>query len=86
MQLAPADRTVLVAEHFGVRLRRTCETGSSPDTTPPLNPSFNWERWRTGAGIVFQGERTTTYTAVEAIPCPDGTWVYAEGTAYDTPW
>jgi hypothetical protein len=53
--------------------------------TPPLNPSFNWECWRTGAGIVCEGERTTTYTAVVTpIPCPDGAWVYATGWAYDT--
>jgi hypothetical protein len=52
--------------------------------TPPLNPSFDWECWRTGAGIVCDGERTTTYTGAEAIPCPDGTWIYATGSAHDT--
>ena len=52
--------------------------------SPPLNPSFDWECWRTGTGIVCDGERTTTYTAVEALPCPDGSWIYASGSAYDT--
>ncbi|HEX6127901.1 MAG TPA: hypothetical protein VF071_02660 [Candidatus Limnocylindria bacterium] len=51
--------------------------------SPPLNPSFDWECWRTGSGIVCDGERTTTYTAVEALPCPGG-WIYATGSAYDT--
>jgi hypothetical protein len=48
--------------------------------TPPLNPSFTWECWRNATGIVCNGERTLTYTAVEAIPCPDGGWIYATGT------
>jgi len=57
-----------------------------PDTvdpalmTPPLNPSFTWECWRTGTGIVCDGERTLTYTAIQAIPCPDGGWIYVSGT------
>lgn len=48
--------------------------------TPPLNPSFDWECWRTATGIICDGERTLSYTAVEAFPCPDGSWVYASGT------
>jgi hypothetical protein len=48
--------------------------------TPPLNPSFTWECWRNAQGIVCDGERTLTYTAVEALPCPDGSWVYVTGT------
>jgi len=61
-----------------------------PDTvdpalmTPPLNPSFTWECWRAGDQIVCDGERTTEYTSVEAIPCPDGGWIYATGVARDT--
>lgn len=60
-----------------------------PDTvdpglmTPPLNPSFTWECWRAGDQIVCDGERVTTYEAVEAIPCDDG-WIYATGIARDT--
>jgi hypothetical protein len=52
--------------------------------TPPLNPSFTWECWRAGNQIVCEGDRTTEYTAVEAIPCPDGGWIYATGSAHDT--
>ena len=52
--------------------------------TPALNPSFDWECWRAGDRIVCDGERTTEYTAVEAIPCPDGGWIYATGSAHDT--
>jgi hypothetical protein len=61
-----------------------------PDTvdpslmSPPLNPTFEWECWRTGDMIVCDGERSTEYTAVEAIPCPDGDWIYATGSAHDT--
>ena len=51
--------------------------------TPPLNPSFTWECWRAGAQIVCDGERITTYEAVEAIPCDDG-WIFATGIALDT--
>ena len=51
--------------------------------TPPLNPSFTWECWRAGDRIVCDGERTTTYEAVEAIPCDDG-WIYVTGIARDT--
>jgi len=51
--------------------------------TPPLNPSFTWECWRAGDQIVCDGERITTYEAVEAIPCEDG-WIYATGIARDT--
>ena len=51
--------------------------------TPPLNPSFTWDCWRAGDQIVCDGERITTYEAVEAIPCEDG-WIYATGIARDT--
>lgn len=60
-----------------------------PDTvdpatiTPELNPTFTWECWRTGDNTVCQGERLTTYEAVEAIPCADG-WIYATGAAHDS--
>lgn len=52
--------------------------------TPALNPSFDWECWRAGDTIVCDGERTTEYTAAQAIPCPDGGWIYATGSAQDT--
>lgn len=51
--------------------------------SPPLNPAFTWECWTAGDKIVCDGEQTTTYTAVEAIPCDDG-WIYATGTAHET--
>lgn len=51
--------------------------------TPSLNPSFTWECWRAGDQIICDGERTTTYTAAEAIPCEDG-WIYSTGVAQDT--
>jgi len=60
-------------------------SAGKPDTvdpalmTPPLNPTFTWECWRTGTGIVCDGERTLSYTAVEALPCDDG-WIYITGT------
>lgn len=51
--------------------------------SPPLNATFTWECWRSGDHIVCDGERITTYTAAEAIPCEDG-WIYATGSARDT--
>jgi hypothetical protein len=60
-----------------------------PDTvdpasiTPELNPTFTWECWRTGNNTICEGERLTTYEAVEAIPCADG-WIYASGAAHES--
>lgn len=47
--------------------------------SPPLNSSFSWECWRVDDRIVCDGERTLTYTALDAFPCPDGGSVYASG-------
>lgn len=87
-----AHRTVVAGVAAAVLLLATAAGTSAgrPDSvdpslmTPPLNPTFTWECWRAGDEIVCDGERTTTYEAVEAIPCPDGSWIYASGIARET--
>ncbi len=52
--------------------------------TPALNPSFEWDCWRSGDKIVCQGEQSAEHDAIEAIPCPDGGWIYLTGTERQT--
>lgn len=48
--------------------------------TPTLNPSFTWECWENGAGIICDGERTLSWTAADTgLPCEHGT-IYSTGT------
>jgi hypothetical protein len=75
--------TLMLATTAGVSAGRQ-EAVDPSSMTPALNPSFDWECWRAGDTIVCDGERTTEYTAAEAIPCPDGGWIYATGSAQDT--
>jgi hypothetical protein len=47
---------------------------------PPLNPTFEWNCWRTDGGTVCDGERHLSWTAVDTgLPCPAGT-IYSTGT------